>query len=167
MTHYKRLIMSVLLLAILIPGMLIACNSTPGNPAVTPSQTPKGSISGSAAFEMIRQAADTYLSTGKELNTVSAKVLYTTLSDGNTANDPFVISTRTPLLYRTGHVCTAINIPLRGMFLKTRFSMFPSKDTNVVLYSETGNEGGEAVSLLNMMGWNVTPLKWGFTSWYK
>jgi sulfur-carrier protein adenylyltransferase/sulfurtransferase len=170
MRHYKRLIMSVLLLATLIPGMLIACSSTSGNqgnPVIPPSQTVKGSISGSAAFETIRQAADTYLSTGKELNVISAKDLYTNLTDGDTKNDPYILSVRTAALYRTGHVCTAVNIPLRGLFLPTRFSMLPSKDVNFVLYSETGNEGGQAVALLNMMGWNITQLKWGFTSWYK
>ena len=151
----------LLLVGTFILGTAISCNSQTG-----PTTKP-GAISGSAAFELVRQAADTYLSSGKELDTISAKDLYTNLIDGNTSNDPFVISTRTPTLYRTGHVCTAINIPLRSLFLTTSWVMVPPKDTPIVLYSETGNEGGEAASLLNLLGYNVTQLKWGFTSWYK
>jgi rhodanese-related sulfurtransferase len=168
MTHYKRLIMSVLLMATLVSGMLIACG--PSTQTVTPptsTQTSKGSISGAAAFEMVRAAADTYFSSGKELNTINAETLYKNLTDGNTKNDPFIISSRTPVLYRTGHVCGAINIPLRSTFLETNWELEPPKDATVVLYSETGNEGGEIVSLMNILGWNVTPLLWGFTSWYK
>ena len=158
---FARLGSVLLLVVVLVTGVAISCSPASG------STNTGDSISGSAAFEMIRQAADDYLSSGKELNTVTATSLYTNLTDGNTSNDPFIISTRTPTLYRTGHICSAVNIPLRSLFLETSWDLLPPKDTNVVLYSETGNEGSEAVSLLNMMGYNVTPLLWGFTSWYK
>jgi rhodanese-related sulfurtransferase len=170
--RYSKTTFILVLVAILLLGTFISCNgtsnppNTSGNTDVTQTST-TGSISGSAAFEMIRQAADTYLSTGKELEVISAEDLYTNLTDGNASNDPFILSVRTPKLYRTGHVCSAINIPLRSLFLTTSWEQLPPKDTNLIMYSETGNEAPEAIALLNMLGWDIIQMKWGFTSWYK
>ena len=164
MRYIKTKIMAALII-ILVVGSLLSC--TPSAPNAKTPSTKVGSISGSAAFEAIRQAADTYLSSGKALNTVWAEALYANLTDGKTANDPFIVSLRTPLLYRTGHICTAINIPIRALFMPTFIATLPTKDTPIVAYGATGNDDGQAVSLLNMLGYNVTHLQWGFTSWYK
>ena len=160
--RYSKISIMLVLIIMLVLGSLLSCTPSSSSPG-----TKEGSISGSAAFEAIRQRADTYLSTGKALNTIWAEALYANLTDGKTENDPFIVSLRTPLLYRTGHICTAINIPIRALFMPTFLALLPPKDKPLVVYGLTGNDSGQAVSLLNMLGWNVTHLQWGFTSWYK
>jgi sulfur-carrier protein adenylyltransferase/sulfurtransferase len=170
MRHHRQLVAaSILLLALLVSSIFFASCGT-STPATTASaKTKTGSISGTAAFDMIQKAADTYFASGKATKTIWAEDLYANLTDGNKTNDPNIISFRTATLYRAGHICSAVNIPLRSLFIDTLGWMtLPTDKTKpIVGYSETGNEGSEAVALLNIMGWDVTPLQWGFTSWYK
>jgi hypothetical protein len=55
---------------------------------------PKASVAASSQFEVIRQAADKYLSSGNADTTIAAKDLWDILADKNKDNDPFVLSTR-------------------------------------------------------------------------
>ena len=42
---------------------------------------------------------------------IAAAALFENLSDGDTSNDPFIVSVRAPEHYALGHIEGAINIP--------------------------------------------------------
>lgn len=123
------------------------------------------SLASPTEFEVIRRAADNYLSSGKADLTVSAKELWTILTDGNKQNDPYVVSVRQKNHYMMNHICGARNIPWRAMFMDFWLKKMPPKDKKVVVYSYNGHNAGQVVAFLNMMGWDARNLKWGFTSW--
>jgi rhodanese-related sulfurtransferase len=128
---------------------------------------PKVAAAEDSQFEVIRQAADRYLSSGKADTTIEANDLWSILSDNNRDNYPYILSTRKSAQDVTfGHICGANMIPYRMLLFESTLMQLPPKDRNIVVYSNTGQEGGgQTTALLNMLGWNSVNLKWGFTSW--
>jgi len=133
-----------------------------------PTPTPSGGSGPNLAneFEVIRQAADAYLSTGKVNDILEGRDVWNTLTDADKSNDPNILSVRLNATYRLGHLCTAINVPFRAMFITTMFASIPPKDKKLLVYGYTGNEGdGMATAWLAMMGWDTVQMRWGFTCW--
>ena len=140
------------MVGILLVGMLASCGPASGG--------------GESEFEVIRQAADAYLSSGKADVTIPGTELWTLLTDGDKENDPNVLSVRLPVTYNIGHVCGTINIYYRALLMDIAFNLLPPNDKKLVVYSYTGQEGGgQVTALLNMLGWDAVGLQWGFTCW--
>lgn len=115
-------------------------------------------------FEVVRSALDTYLSTANMTPVTSAQTLFDNLNDGNTANDPYVLSVRTSEHYALGHVPGAYNIPWRTIGDATKLATLP-KNKQVVVYCYTGHTGAVATTALAAMGYNVVNMKHGMCAW--
>ena len=117
------------------------------------------------SFEVVREAVETYLTAGRP-PVISAQDLYDNLNDGDTSNDPFIVSVRTPEDYAKGHIEGAINIPWRQIAKPESLAQLPT-DKPIVVYCYTGHTGAVATTALNLMGYNATNLKFGMMGWSK
>jgi len=113
----------------------------------------------------LREATYLSLNQGKPA-TISAKNLYDNLYDGDTSNDPFVLSVRKAEDYEIGHIPGAVNIGISNLFTDEGLAQLPSdKDQQIVVVCYTGHSASQASALLNLNGYNATVLKWGMCSW--
>jgi len=115
--------------------------------------------------EVIRTAVDNYLSSGKA-PTISPEALFENLNDGDESNDPVVLSVRSPEHYAIGHIPGAINIPWTQLGDPDMLAKLPA-DKPIVVYCYTGHTGQVATTLLNVMGYDATNLKFGMMGWSK
>lgn len=114
--------------------------------------------------EIIRQAADHALSTMTPV--ITAQALYDLLNDGDTSNDPIIVSVRKPEHYAIGHIPGAINIFFRDIAKEDNLKKL-DPDKQIVTYCYTGHTGEIAATALAMLGYNATNLKFGIMSWTK
>jgi rhodanese-related sulfurtransferase len=128
-----------------------------------------GLVSGAAAqdttgdFDVVQAAADTYLSSGKA-PVISADALWENLNDGDESNDPFILSVRSPDHYALGHIPGAINIPWKAVAEEENLAKLPT-DQPIVVYCYTGHTGQIATTVLNLLGYDATNLKFGMMGW--
>ena len=166
---YKKVIGSILVIVILCMT-LVSC----GSPGATPSSASSGNKANE--FEVIRKAADAYLSSGKAEKLEMSIDLHTILYDDTPKNDPRVLEVRDFKQHVLGHICNAVNVPWRQLFVTLTPDKFDiayfadhdqtSDNKQIVLYSYTGQEGGGVTTAaLNMMGYDVISLKWGYNQW--
>ncbi len=114
-------------------------------------------------FEIVRAAAEAYTA-GTLGPTIAAKDLFDNLNDGDTSNDPLIISVRSAEHYAIGHIPGAINIPWRNTATITELKKIdPTKD--IVIYCYTGHTGGVATTVLAILGYKAKNLKFGMCSW--
>ena len=117
-------------------------------------------------FSRIADAADRLAVSGKPL-VMPAERLNALLTDGDPANDPFLISVCAPGDYAKAHIKGSINIP-RGAFWKpANVAKLPPKDKLIVAYCYTGTGAIGPVTALNLMGHNALQLQWGTMGWSK
>jgi rhodanese-related sulfurtransferase len=114
---------------------------------------------------VIQKAADAYLSSDKS-PVISADALFENLNDGDTSNDPFVLSVRSPDHYALGHIPGAINIPWKNVAELDNLAKLP-KDKQIVVYCYTGHTGQIATTVLNLLGYDAVNLKFGMMGWTK
>ena len=128
-----------------------------------------GLVSGVAAqeatgdFSVVQQAAEEYLSSGKA-PVISADALWENLNDGDESNDPFIVSVRAPDAYELGHIPGAINIPWKTIAEPDNLAKLPT-DQPIVIYCYTGHTGQIATTVLNLLGYDATNLKFGMMGW--
>jgi len=113
--------------------------------------------------EIIRTATDAYLGSGKA-PVILSSALYTNLNDGNTSNDPLVLSVRGHADYLAGHIPGAVNIPYREVARDTNLAKLPT-DKQIVVVCYTGHTASQITMLLNQLGYDAVALKYGMTSW--
>ena len=95
---------------------------------------------------------------------IGAEALFENLSDGDTSNDPFVVSVRAPDAYALGHIEGAVNIPWKTIADPASLAMLPT-DQPIVVYCYTGHTGQVAATILNVLGYDVQNLKFGMMGW--
>jgi rhodanese-related sulfurtransferase len=142
----KRIILLVfgIILLVLIP---VLAGATPAAPTVS-------------QFDVIAAAADEYLNDPKpELNISSKDLLALMLADG-----PYIVSSRKPEDYATGHIPGAVNLPESILFKPENLAKLP-KDSKIVPYCYTGHSGSQVTAMLNMCGYDATNLLWGIMGW--
>ncbi len=137
-----------------------------------------------SAFEVCRQAADKYLNSGKPLY-ITAKDLCISIAETSSrakreleyydplrrTEGPIIVDLRSPdsemhELYYCGHIPGAIHIPWRQITQLKNLSSLP-KDRRIVVYSNSGQTGGQIAAILSLLGYDAVNLKWGMTSWTK
>ncbi len=114
--------------------------------------------------EIVRAACNNYQNAGKP-STMKADALYETLNDGNTSNDPFILSIRSSSQYSIGHIPGAVNIGMSVLFEDENLAKLPDDDRLIVVVCYTGHTASQTTALLNINGYNATALKFGMTSW--
>ena len=140
------------------------------------------SVRRSSEFEVIREAADAYLSAGKSLN-ISAQDLHDSILTDQLRRaigverydpslfrlGPIIIDVRSPDsempdVYAAGHIPGAIHIPWHQIARWKNLRSLPT-DRQIVVYSSTGQTGSQVTAILNVLGYDAVNLKWGITSW--
>ncbi len=124
---------------------------------------PELNLSVEGDFEIIRAAADRWLATA-EAPVMSADAVWENLSDGDDANNPVILSVRSPDHYAVGHVPGAINIPWRTVAKLENLAKLPP-DKKIVAYCYTGHTGQVAATVLGLLGYDVSNMKFGMMAW--
>ena len=108
----------------------------------------------------------TYLSLNQGKSAVmKAADLYENFNDGDSSNDPFVLSVRKVEHYALGHIPGAVNIGIANLFTKENLAKLPGNDQQIVVVCYTGHTASQVTALLNLNGYNATALMWGMCSW--
>ena len=95
---------------------------------------------------------------------ISAEALYDNLNDGDTSNDPYVISVRSQEDHAKGHIPGDHWVDSKAFFSADNLAQLPT-DQQIVVYCYTGQTASQIVSVLNMMGYDAYNLLFGFGSW--
>jgi rhodanese-related sulfurtransferase len=115
-------------------------------------------------FGVVQRTAQSFLADWKPV--ISADDLYENLNDGDTSNDPFIVSVRSPDHYALGHIPGAINIPWTQIAKPESLAQLPT-DQPIVVYCYTGHTGQVAATVLATLGYDVQNLKFGMMGWTK
>ena len=133
------------------------------NEATETYDYPELNTGGENDFEIVRLAAENWLTTA-EAPIISADALWENLGDGDADNDPFILSVRSPDHYAVGHIPGAVNIPWRAVAKPENLAMLPT-DQNIAAYCYTGHTGQVATTVLGIMGYHVSNVKYGMMGW--
>ena len=95
---------------------------------------------------------------------ISARAVYDNLYDGDTSNDPVIISVRSPEDYAAGHLPGAVNIPWLEIGDLDKLAML-DPDAEIVVYCYTGHKAGVATAILNTLGYRARNMKFGMMGW--
>jgi rhodanese-related sulfurtransferase len=112
--------------------------------------------------DTLQGAADAYFGNGTK--NITADALYDNLNDGDTSNDPFILSVRSGEHYENGHVPGAINIPPAELFIQANLTRLPA-DRQIVVYCYTGQTASQVTSALNMLGYDAYNMVFGMQAW--
>ncbi|NNC39699.1 MAG: rhodanese-like domain-containing protein [Acidimicrobiia bacterium] len=93
-----------------------------------------------------------------------AEGLFENLSDGDEANDPFILSVRAPDVYALGHVEGAFDIPWKAVAAPESLAMLPT-DEQIVVYCYTGHTGQASATALALLGYDAINMKFGMMGW--
>ena len=115
-------------------------------------------------FEIVRAAAEQWLTSPAAAPIISADALWENLGDGDPDNDPFIVSVRKPESYELGHVPGAVNIPWTQVAKTENLAKLPA-DQEIAAYCYTGHTGQVATTALGMMGYPVSNVKYGMMGW--
>jgi rhodanese-related sulfurtransferase len=136
---------------------------TEANVATETYEFPELSTGGADDFEIVRLAAETWLTTA-EAPVIPADALFENLNDGDDENDPFILSVRSPKHYALGHVPDAAVIPWREVAKPYNLAKLPT-DQNITAYCYTGHTGQVATTVLGVLGYDVSNMKYGMMGW--
>lgn len=140
----------------------------PTAPAAAPAPaatSTKAAVPAAPQFEVVRAAADAYLSSEKtKTPNIKAADLYAKLNDGDKSNDPILLCVQQPADYVKGHIPGAINIPWTLVFKPENLAKLPT-DRKIVVYCYTGHTGSQVTALLNAAGYDATNLHYGISAW--
>ncbi len=95
---------------------------------------------------------------------ITAQAVFDNLNDGDTSNDPVIISVRSADHYALGHLPGAINISLSEIGDLDKLVML-DPDADIVVYCYTGHTGGVATAILNTLGYDAKNMKFGMMGW--
>ncbi|MFZ5918817.1 MAG: rhodanese-like domain-containing protein [Chloroflexota bacterium] len=112
--------------------------------------------------DIIAAAADAWLA--EAAPTIAADALFELLNDGDTSNDPFILSVRSAEHYALGHIPGAVNISLKELAKPENLAKLPT-DKQIVTYCYTGHTGQMATTVLSLLGYDAINLKYGMMGW--
>jgi rhodanese-related sulfurtransferase len=136
---------------------------TEANEATETYASPELSTGGEDDFEIVRVAVDNWLKNAAA-PIVPADTVWENINDGDESNDPLIVSVRSPEHYALGHVPGAINIPWKEIAESENLAKLPT-DRNITLYCYTGHTGQVATTVLGVLGYDVSNIKYGMMGW--
>jgi len=95
---------------------------------------------------------------------IKATDLYDNLNDGDTSNDPFVISVRSAEDYAKGHIKGAVHMDFKTMWNAETLATIPG-DRQVVVYCYTGQSSAQVSTALRVLGYDAWSMSYGLQSW--
>ncbi len=135
---------------------------TEANELMAAYEPPTVSTGETDAYDIALAAAQGFLADWAPV--MKAEGLFENLSDGDEANDPFVLSVRAPDVYALGHVEGAYNIGWKAVATPESLAMLPT-DEQIVVYCYTGHTGQAAATALALLGYNSINMKFGMMGW--
>ena len=161
----------ILIAAILTAGILTSCtpNGAPlletagAQSTVSPVGREYESGGGDPDFEVVRQAAATYLH-GEKVLRMGADELWSRMSNGDETDDPFILSLQAPQRYAAGHIPGALNAKLTEIAQLDQLAWLPNNRL-IVVYCDNGHLGQLASTLLDLLGYDAINLDYGLLGW--
>jgi rhodanese-related sulfurtransferase len=168
--HFRKIAGVMLAIGVLC-SMLVSFSSCGSNAAAEPVVTDN-----TDEFEVIRAAADKFLSVGGADREIMAEEVHTLINDDDPNNDPRIMDNRNNNTWNIGHVCGSKAIPWHQIFLTLQPGSFEdtyfyehdavSTNEKLVIINYTGMEGGGTLlAALSMLGYDVVKMKWGYNQW--
>ncbi len=165
----------LLLMSVLVSLLLASCQGATPTPTAAPTAAPEptNTPQPTEAPEPTPEPEITELTMLAEHITAqladwspvtSADALYENLNDGDDSNDPFILSVRKPEHYAMGHIPGAVNIPWKEIANPDSLAQLPA-DQPIVVYCYTGHTGQVAATILRILGYDATNLKFGMMGW--
>lgn len=120
-------------------------------------------------FEQLATLGDTYFTAyttkgGLPVN-VDASAVYANITDGNTANDPYIIDWRSADHFAVGHIAGSVNVGVvSSADIGAVIAAVPSGKV-VVNVCYTGQTASYATAYMNMLGLEAQNLKYGMNGW--
>ena len=121
---------------------------------VYPMPTPLG--------DTVQAAADAYFGGGTK--NISAADLFDNLNDGDTSNDPFILSVRSAEDYAKGHITGAVQVDVSELFIEASLTNLPD-DRQIVVYCYTGQTASQVTSALRLLGYDAYNMTFGMQAW--
>jgi len=120
-------------------------------------------------YSMPTPIADTVQAAALKLFTDGVKyiqvaALYDNLNDGDTSNDPMVVSVRSAADYAKGHIKGAVNMDPKTLFTAENLSKLPP-DRQIVVYCYTGQTSAQVAAALRMLGYDAWSMQFGMQAW--
>lgn len=141
-----------------------ATETTVHSLGTTVYELPDMSLTGATDEAKVQAAVAAWLEDDTWSPTMSAQVVFDELNDGNSADDPLIISVRSATHYALGHVPGAINIALADLATTAVLEKL-DPDRDIVVYCYTGHTGSQAAALLNTLGYKTYNMKFGMMAW--
>jgi len=115
-------------------------------------------------FALVEAVGNTYFSTyttasGKGVNIGIADV-FANLTDGNTANDPYIIDWRGAADFASGHLKGAVNMDIKNLIAKVDDGTIPKTKT-ILNVCYTGQTASHTAAVLNLLGYEAQNLTFG------
>lgn len=115
-------------------------------------------------FELVEAVGNTYFSnyvtaSGKGVN-IKIGDVFTNLTDGNTANDPYIIDWRKDVDFATGHLKGAVNMSIKDLLAKVEDGTIPT-DKTILNVCYTGQTASHTTAILNLLGYEAQNLLFG------
>jgi len=118
-------------------------------------------------FELASAVGDVYFTnyttqSGAGVN-IGISDVFDNLTDGNAANDPFIIDYRSATDFADGHITGAMNMPLSDLMSKVADGTVPQNKT-ILNVCYTGQTSSAATAMLNLLGYEAQSLLFGMCS---
>jgi rhodanese-related sulfurtransferase len=114
--------------------------------------------------EIVQAAAQRWLDAAMPTPITTASALFENLNDGDTTNDPIIISIRGATDYAAGHIPGAVNFSRDDLQEIANLRLL-DPDREIVVYCYTGHSAGHATTMLLMLGYNAKNMKYGMMDW--
>ena len=126
-------------------------------PATTSHETPTLDVKATNEADLIRKRAEALAA---KPVVIQADELLTRV----TAKSAFVLDIRSPAHYQTGHISSAINIPLQDLVSTDSLKKLPANQP-IVIVCYDGHASSQASRLLNQLGYDTVALRDGMSVW--
>jgi rhodanese-related sulfurtransferase len=142
---------AILLASLLSMPLLSACSG--GEETNSPTTSPTTAVTQVSEFDIVKDAVADYLTS--PASNMKAADLYMDVVD-DTA--PYIVSLRSADDYAKGHIPGAVNKTF------TELTTLPENE-KILVYSYTGQSASFAAAVLGVLGYDVTNLLHGISSW--